>query len=168
MSEIFFQMFFSHRSENAERRKESNKERMRALRARLESEKIISILLENNVDEIVQNVEIRASQNFWQYEIDQQLSKYKHLCMEVNKMLKAVDLPASQKIKRKLPARMETLLELMEDKILDTTKEIQENISKGDLELINFNYKKAKDYVTTVLLARYARGGRSAYQFLAS
>ena len=89
---------------------------------------------------------IQDRQNFWKHEINQQLSKYKHLCSEVNKMLKAVDVP--QTIQRKLPAKLETLLEMMEDKILDTNRTFQD-ISKEDLEFINLNYQKVNDYVTS-------------------
>ena len=62
-------------------------------------------------------------------------------------MLKAVDLPKS--IQQKLPSRMEKLLELMEEKILNANRKIQESISKPDLDFANLNYKKVKDYVTS-------------------
>ena len=43
---------------------------------------------------------------------------------------------------------METLLESMEDKICSVEKEIQEKNSK-DIEFINLNYKKVKDFLTS-------------------
>ena len=60
-------------------------------------------------------------------------------------MLKAVDVP--EEIQQKLPGRMQKLGNTMESKIQSVDTEVQERISKVDLEFINVNYTKVKDFV---------------------
>ena len=62
-------------------------------------------------------------------------------------MLKAVELP--EEIQQKLPGRMQKLCNTMENKIQSVDSEVQERISKVDLEFINVNYAKVKEFVTT-------------------
>ena len=90
--------------------------------------------------------QIQDRQNFWKSEIDQHLSKYKHLCAKVNNMLKAVEVP--EEIQQKLPGRMQKFGNIMESKIQNVDKEVQEQISNVDVEFINVNYTKVKDFVT--------------------